>query len=95
MAEKGWLGADLIFDLDGDHLPGVSDNDFPAMIDVIQGKPEAMERISGTGIRIQAKIRTIHIFRASRFHIHLRDPSLLHLDSNARREIVNYIRERG
>ena len=39
MAEKGWLGADLIFDLDGDHLPGVSDNDFPAMIDVIQGKP--------------------------------------------------------
>ena len=24
MIEKGWLGADLIFDLDGDHLPGVS-----------------------------------------------------------------------
>ena len=67
MAEKGWLGADLIFDLDGDHLPGVSDNDFPAMIDVIQASLEAMERISGTGIRIQAKIRTIHIFRASRF----------------------------
>ena len=38
MAEKGWLGADLIFDLDGDHLPGVSDNDFPAMIEVIQGQ---------------------------------------------------------
>jgi DNA primase catalytic subunit len=29
------------------------------------------------------------------FHIHLRDPSLLHLDSNARREIVNYIRGEG
>ena len=22
MADKQWLGADLIFDLDGDHLPG-------------------------------------------------------------------------
>ena len=31
MIDKGWLGADLIFDLDGDHLPGVSDRDFPAM----------------------------------------------------------------
>ena len=29
MADKQWLGADLIFDLDGDHLPGVSDRDFP------------------------------------------------------------------
>ena len=24
MADKNWLGADLIFDLDGDHLPGVT-----------------------------------------------------------------------
>ena len=29
MADKNWLGADLIFDLDGDHLPGVTDKDFP------------------------------------------------------------------
>ena len=36
MNEKGWLGADLIFDLDGDHLPGVSDADFPTMIEKIQ-----------------------------------------------------------
>ena len=36
MADKNWLGADLIFDLDGDHLPGVTDKDFPAMISVIQ-----------------------------------------------------------
>ena len=29
------------------------------------------------------------------FHIHLRDPSLFHLDTNARREIVTYIRGVG
>jgi DNA primase small subunit len=36
MSDKNWLGADLIFDLDGDHLPGVTDRDFPGMIQVIQ-----------------------------------------------------------
>ena len=36
MAEKLWQGADLIFDLDGDHLPGVTDRDFPGMLEVIQ-----------------------------------------------------------
>ena len=36
MIEKGWLGADLIFDLDGDHLPGVSDNDFPGNCDAVE-----------------------------------------------------------
>ncbi len=96
MAEKGWLGADLIFDLDGDHLPGVSDNDFPAMIEVIQGQAwrlwnECLEPELGFNEK-----HAQFTFSGHRgFHIHLRDPSLLHLDSNARREIVNYIRGEG
>ena len=32
MADKLWQGADLIFDLDGDHLPGVTDRDFPGYV---------------------------------------------------------------
>ena len=36
MKEKGWLGADLIFDLDGDHLPGVVDTDFIGMLEKIR-----------------------------------------------------------
>jgi DNA primase small subunit len=36
MADKNWFGADLIFDLDGDHLPGVTDRDFPGMLEVIR-----------------------------------------------------------
>ena len=96
MAEKGWLGADLIFDLDGDHLPGVSDNDFPAMIEVIQGQAW---RLWNEFLEPEFGFNEKHAqftFSGHRgFHIHLRDPSLLHLDSNARREIVNYIRGEG
>ena len=92
MNDKGWLGADLIFDLDGDHLPGVSDNDFPGMMDKIQEQAwslwsDFLEPEFGFK---QKYVQTT--FSGHRgFHIHVRDPSLLHLDSNARREIVNYI----
>ena len=96
MAEKGWLGADLIFDLDGDHLPGVSGNDFPAMIEVIQGQAW---RLWNEFLEPEFGFKEKHAqftFSGHRgFHIHVRDPSLLHLDSNARREIVNYIRGEG
>lgn len=96
MSEKGWLGADLIFDLDGDHLPGVSDTDFPTMIETIQGQAwrlwsEFLEPEFGFK---QEYVQTT--FSGHRgFHIHVRDPNLMHLDSNARREIVNYIRGDG
>ncbi|MAV57964.1 MAG: DNA primase small subunit domain-containing protein [Candidatus Thalassarchaeaceae archaeon] len=92
MIEKGWLGADLIFDLDGDHLPGVSDNDFPGMMEKIQEQAwslwsDFLEPEFGFD---EKYVQTT--FSGHRgFHIHVRDPSLMHLDSNARRELVNYI----
>lgn len=96
MVDKGWLGADLIFDLDGDHLPGVSDHDFPSMITLIQEQTwklwsEFLEPEFGFDERY---IQTS--FSGHRgFHIHVRDPTYLQLDSNARRQLVNYIRGEG
>ena len=96
MSEKGWLGADLIFDLDGDHLPGVSGSDFPSMIDSIQHQAW---RLWTDFLQPEFGFKKEYVqttFSGHRgFHIHLRDPSLLHLDSNARREIVNHIRGEG
>jgi len=96
MTEKGWLGADLIFDLDGDHLPGIDTTDFPNLLATIQDQAwklwsEFLEPEFGFK---EEYIQTS--FSGHRgFHIHVRDPNLLHLDSNARREIVNYIRGEG
>jgi len=94
--EKGWLGADLIFDLDGDHLPGVSDADFPGMIEKIQEQAWALW--SGF-LEPEFGISREHAqfsFSGHRgFHIHVRDPALMGLDSNARREMVSYIRGEG
>tara|TARA_Y100001934_G_C12244867_1_gene722176 strand:- start:108 stop:1286 length:1179 start_codon:yes stop_codon:yes gene_type:complete len=92
MSEKGWLGADLIFDLDGDHLPGVSDNDFPGMMEKIQ---EQAWSLWNDFLQPEFGFKEEHVqttFSGHRgFHIHIRDPAYLHLDSNARRELVNYI----
>ncbi|MDB3871096.1 hypothetical protein N9318_02150 [Euryarchaeota archaeon] len=96
MIDKDWLGADLIFDLDGDHLPGVSDNDFPTMISKIQEQAwtlwsEFLEPEFG----FKEKYVQTSFSGHRGFHIHVRDPSLLHIDSNARRQLVNHIRGEG
>ena len=96
MVDKGWMGADLIFDLDGDHLPGVSDTDFPKMIELVQ---EQAWRLWSEFLEPEFGFREEYVqitFSGHRgFHIHVRDPTYLHLDSNARRQLVNYIRGEG
>ena len=84
MADKNWLGADLIFDLDGDHLPGVSDADFPAMINLIQEQAWSLWNDflePEFGMRRQFAQFTFSGHRG--FHIHVRDPlmmlSLIHI----------------
>ena len=96
MIDKDWLGADLIFDLDGDHLPGVSDADFPSMISLIQEQAWSLWNDFLEPEFNMKKESAQFTFSGHRcFHIHVRDPTLMGLDSNARREIVSYIRGQG
>ena len=84
MADKNWLGADLVFDLDGDHLPGVTEQAWSLWNDFLE--PE---------FGFQEKYLQVTFSGHRGFHLHYRDPSLFHLDSEARREMVSYIRGEG
>jgi len=96
MLDKEWLGADLIFDLDGDHLPGVSDRDFPTMINLIQEQAwNLWEDFLHPEFGFKEEYVQTSFSGHRGFHIHVRDPKLFHLDSNARRELVNHIRGEG
>ena len=96
MNDKGWLGADLIFDLDGDHLPGISTTDFPNLLDTIQNQAwKLWSDFLEPEFGFKEKYIQTSFSGHRGFHIHVRDPNLLHLDSNARREIVNFIRGEG
>ncbi len=93
MADKDWIGADLIFDLDGDHLPGVTDRDFPAMIHVIQEQAWSLwNDYLEPEFGFDEKYLQVTFSGHRGFHLHYRDPNLFHLDSEARREIVSHIR---
>ncbi|MEE3082616.1 MAG: DNA primase small subunit domain-containing protein, partial [Candidatus Thermoplasmatota archaeon] len=96
MKDKGLQGADLIFDLDGDHLPGVTDGDFPAMMHVIQ---EQAHQLWSEFLEPEFGFNQEHLqvtFSGHRgFHLHYRSPEVWGLDSQARREIVSHIRGEG
>ena len=96
MADKDWLGADLIFDLDGDHLPGVTDKDFPGMIEVIQEQAWSLwNDFLEPDFGFKEDYLQVTFSGHRGFHLHYRDPKLFHLDSEARRELVSHIRGEG
>ena len=96
MNDKIWQGADLIFDLDGDHLPGVTDRDFPAMLEVIQEQGWSLwNDFLQPEFGFDEKYLQVTFSGHRGFHLHYRDPNLFHLDSEARRELVSHIRGEG
>ena len=96
MADKLWQGADLIFDLDGDHLPGVTDKDFPGMLEVIQDQAWTLwNDFLEPEFGFQEQHLQVTFSGHRGFHLHYRDPRLFHLDSEARRELVSHIRGEG
>jgi DNA primase small subunit len=88
MAEKGWTGADLIFDLDADHLMR---GPYRAMLDRVKletGKLLAMlmDELGFSG-------RNIHlVFSGGRgYHIHVREIGVRGWGSQERRELIDYV----
>ncbi|UZE92026.1 MAG: DNA primase catalytic subunit PriS [Methanosarcinales archaeon] len=90
MKEKGWQGADLIFDLDADHL-NLKWTTYGDMLQKV--KDETLKLIdfllSDFGFD---KNHMRVVFSGGRgYHIHVRDPNVIGLESPERREIVDYI----
>jgi len=94
MDDKGWRGADLVFDLDADHLPAVDPDEtsyggmLAACKEALRNLLDLLERDFGFDVEV--------VFSGSRgYHVHVRDPSARALDATARREVVDYVRGAG
>ena len=94
MKEKNWEGADLIFDIDADHLPVKTDS-FKVMLDA--AKQEIIKLVGFLMDDFGFGEEKLHIaFSGGRgYHVHVRDPRVLSLDSAQRREIVDYLSGTG
>ncbi|RAW46308.1 DNA primase catalytic subunit PriS [Halorubrum sp. 48-1-W] len=92
MAKKGWRSADLVFDLDADHLPGVdpAEATYREMLEACQ---DALRRLLDFLETDFAFEDLTVVFSGGRgYHVHVRDESVRELESEARREVVDYVR---
>ena len=92
MKEKEWLGADLIFDLDADHLPGGDKMSFAEQLAAVKRQARKLlhDFLLGDFGFDPEHVRIV--FSGGRgYHFHVTDPRVLPLDGAARREIVDYL----
>jgi len=94
MKEKIWKGADLIFDLDADHLRKAPTS-YREMLDLV--KKETLKLLSFLTADFGFSEKSISVaFSGGRgYHIHVRDPLVFNLGGDERREIVDYLAGRG
>jgi DNA primase small subunit len=95
MADKDWRGSDLIFDIDADHLPTVEVGETTYAEMLAAGK-DSMERLVDI-LRTDFGFEDITLaFSGGRgYHVHVRDEAVRGLESEQRREIVEYVRGHG
>jgi len=92
MQDKDWMGAELIFDLDSDHLPNVEKLDYSKQLDLV--KKEFYKLVDDFLINdfgFDEKHLELFFSGGRGYHCHVKDPKVFCLDSNERREIVDYI----
>ena len=94
MKEKLWQGADLIFDLDADHLRNAPKS-YGEMLAQVKKETQKLLGflLSDFGF---SESRMDVVFSGGRgYHIHVRDSRIYTLGSDERREIVDYLAGRG
>ena len=101
MAEKKWQGADLIFDLDADHLPEMEEVKkgkitFSKLMDYIREQTYRLVHDVLLGdFGLDEKDMLITFSGGRGYHVHVRTPSVLSLPSGARRELSDYMTGKG
>ena len=92
MQEKNWMGAELIFDLDSDHLSNVENLSYSQQLDMV--KKEFYKLVDDfllNDFGFDEKKLDLYFSGSRGYHCHVKDRNILNLDSNERREIVDYI----
>jgi DNA primase small subunit len=94
MKEKGWQGADLIFDLDADHLRNAPKS-YGEMLSLVKAETQKLLAFLTADFGISEKLISIAFSGGRGYHIHVRDPRVFPLGGDERREIVDYLTGRG
>ena len=93
---KTWMGADLIFDLDADHLPDAEKMTYEEQLSSVKSELKSLlfDFIMGD-LGFDRDDILLNFSGGRGYHIHVRDPKVLSMGSRERRAIVDYITGRG
>lgn len=94
MKEKQWQGADLIFDLDADHLP-MKARSYAEMLSNVKTETTKLLDFLLEDFGFPENNTSIVFSGGRGYHIHVRDPKVMALESAERREIVDYVSGTG
>ncbi|MFC7227395.1 DNA primase small subunit PriS [Salinirubellus salinus] len=95
MGQKGWRGADLVFDIDADHLPGVDEEADPYGEMLAAGKEALVALLDFLVDDFGFEDLTVVFSGGRGYHVHVRDEGVLELSREERREVVDYVRGLG
>ena len=96
MKEKTWLGADLLFDLDADHVEGTQGLSYEKMLARV--KTEVIRLIDEFllgDLGFDEKDLKMVFSGGRGYHVHIGNPKVMKLASHERREIVDYVTGTG
>ncbi|MDE1821430.1 MAG: hypothetical protein KGJ23_01005 [Euryarchaeota archaeon] len=92
MISKKWEGADLIFDLDADHLQDAGGLSYPAQLELVRKKFRILvEDYLLKDFGLGEEDLTLAFSGGRGYHAHVHKDSFLSLSSAARRELVEYL----
>jgi DNA primase small subunit len=92
MNKKEWMGAELIFDLDSDHLTNAETIPYERQLEMV--KHEFIKLVDDFLLKdfgFVEKDLEMYFSGGRGYHCHVKNKKILQLDSGARREIVDYI----
>ncbi len=96
MNEKGWLGAELIFDLDADHVPGSEKKPYPEQLAIVKRHfIRLVDEFVRRDFGFDEKPLLLTFSGGRGYHCHVLAEKAVELTSQERREIVDYITGTG
>jgi DNA primase small subunit len=97
MERKGWLGADLVFDIDGDHLEteACRGGELVTLECLDDARREALKLVDILEEELGVSPSRIAFSGHRGFHIYVSEREVLSLGQRERRELVNYLRAVG
>ena len=96
MKDKGWLGAELIFDLDADHLKDAEKMSYAQILfEVKKHTQRLIEKFLIGYLNIDANNISLYFSGGRGYHVHVNNDAMYSMNSDQRREISNLVRGEG